>query len=175
MTPTEEVLITIGASEALDVRSGHHLTRRRGDPARTVVRLVSAGDHLRWGVPVGVPTTIDEDFALDPVKVEAAITPRTKGHPAQLPLQPDLARSCLTKPRMRSRALPCRHDLLVYSDEILRPARVRRLLSDREPWARLPGMRRRTVLMGGFLQGLRDDGLAHRLHLCPHRRSSKES
>src|SRR5450756_3186554 len=77
--PTEEILITIGASEALDVA-----VRATLDPGDEVITHEPSYVSYRpaiifaGGVPVGVKTTLDEDFALDPAKVEAAITPRTK-------------------------------------------------------------------------------------------------
>ena len=65
--PTEEILITIGASEALDVA-----IRATIDPGDEVVMHEPSYVSYRpavifaGGVPVGVPTTLDEDFALDP-------------------------------------------------------------------------------------------------------------
>jgi aminotransferase len=99
------------------------------------------------GVPSLVATRFEDDFALDPSAVEAAITPRTKalflGYPsnptgAVLPddVQGELA------------AIAERHDLLVYSDEIY----DRLAYGDyrHRAFSALPGMRERTILMGGF-------------------------
>jgi aminotransferase len=99
------------------------------------------------GVPVGVPTTIDEDFALDPAKVEAAITPRTKAMLINYPCNPTGA---VLPPEAQDEIarIAVRHDLLVYSDEI-----YDRLVYggyQMRTMSSLPGMRRRTVLMGGF-------------------------
>jgi aminotransferase len=99
------------------------------------------------GSVVHVATRLDEDFALDPVAVEAAITPRTKalflGYPcnptgAVLPdaIQDELA------------AVAERHDLLVYSDEIY--DRLAYGSYRHRAFSALPGMRDRTILMGGF-------------------------
>lgn len=146
--PTDEILITVGASEGFDVA-----VRATLDPGDEVVlhepTYVSyrPGIIFAGGVPVGVPTTIEEDFALDPAKVEAAITPRTKAlllnYPcnptgAVLPhdIQDELAR------------IAVRHDLLVYSDEI-----YDRLVYggyEMRAMSALPGMRKRTILLGGF-------------------------
>src|SRR5664280_3131001 len=66
--PTEEILITIGASEGLDVA-----IRATIDPGDEVILHEPSYVSYRpavifaGGVPVGVPTTINEDFALDPV------------------------------------------------------------------------------------------------------------
>ena len=146
--PTEEILITIGASEALDVA-----VRATIDPGDEVIlhepsyvsyrpAIIFAG-----GVPVGVPTTLDEGFALDPAKVEAAITPRTKAILLNYPCNPTGA---VLPPDVQDELgrIAVRHDLLVYTDEI-----YDRLVYggyQMRSMAALPGMRRRTVLMGGF-------------------------
>jgi len=94
-----------------------------------------------------VATRLQDDFALDPSAVEAAITPRTKalflGYPcnptgAVLPVdvQDELA------------AIAVRHDLLVYSDEIY--DRLAYGTYRHRAMSALPGMRERTILVGGF-------------------------
>src|SRR5204862_5953842 len=99
------------------------------------------------GVVRHVPTRLEDDFALDPAAVEAAITPKTKalflGDPcnptgAVLPddIQDELA------------AIAERHDLLVYSDEIY--DRLAYGSYRHRAFSSLPGMRERTILMGGF-------------------------
>jgi len=99
------------------------------------------------GVVRLVSTRMEEDFALDPAAVEAAITPRTKalflGYPcnptgAVLPadVQDELAR------------IAVRHDLLVYSDEIY--DRLAYGTYRHRAMSALPGMRDRTILLGGF-------------------------
>ncbi len=146
--PTEEILITIGASEALDVTC-----RATLDPGDEVILhepsyvsyrpcIVFAG-----GVPVGVNTTIDDDFALDPARVEAAITPRTKALLINFPCNPTGA-VLPHEVQDEIARIAVRHDLLVYSDEI-----YDRLVYggyEMRTMSSLPGMRRRTVLMGGF-------------------------
>jgi aminotransferase len=99
------------------------------------------------GVVRHVATRLEDDFALDPAAVEAAISPRTKalflGYPcnptgAVLPddVQDELA------------AIAERHDLLVYSDEIY--DRLAYGTYRHRAFSALPGMRDRTILMGGF-------------------------
>jgi aminotransferase len=146
--PATELLITVGASEAVDLA-----LRATCDPADEVIlhepsyvayepAVVFAG-----GTVVHVPTRLEDDFALDPAAVEAAITPRTKalflGYPcnptgAVLPddVQDELA------------AIAERHDLLVYSDEIY--DRLAYGSYRHRAFSALPGMRDRTILMGGF-------------------------
>src|ERR671918_2119648 len=146
--PASELLITVGASEAVDLA-----LRATCDPGDEVVlhdpsyvayppAVTFAGGVVRF-----VSTRLEDDFALDPAAVEAAITPRTKalflGYPcnptgAVLPdeVQEELA------------AIAERHDLLVYSDEIY--DRLAYGTYRHRAFSSLPGMRERTILMGGF-------------------------
>jgi aminotransferase len=146
--PATEILITVGASEAVDLA-----LRATCDPGDEVVlhepSYVSYVPAITFsgGTPVRVATRLADDFALDPGAVEAAITPRTKalflGYPcnptgAVLPdeVQDELA------------AIAARHDLLVYSDEIY--DRLAYGSYRHRAFSALPGMRERTILMGGF-------------------------
>jgi len=143
-----EICITVGASEALAV---------------TMAALVDPGDEVvlhepsyvaylpailfNGGVPVLVPTTAEADFELDPAAVEAAITPRTKMLFLGYPCNPTGA--VLSAQTLDALAdLAQRHDLLVVSDEIY----DRLVYGDHRhvPIAALPGMRDRTVTLGGF-------------------------
>jgi aminotransferase len=146
--PGTELLITVGASEALDLAlratcdPGDEVILHEPSYVAYVPAIVFAG-----GTAVHVATRFEDDFALDPAVVEAAITPRTKalflGYPcnptgAVLPdaVQDELAR------------IAERHDLLVYSDEIY--DRLAYGTYRHRAFSALPGMRDRTVLMGGF-------------------------
>ena len=146
--PAKELLITVGASEAVDLAlratcdPGDEVILHEPSYVAYVPAIVFAG-----GSAVHIPTRFEDDFALDPAAVEAAITPRTKalflGYPcnptgAVLPpaVQDELAR------------IAVRHDLLVYSDEIY--DRLNYGDYHHRAMSSLPGMRDRTVLMGGF-------------------------
>jgi aminotransferase len=146
--PQREVLITVGASEAVDLA-----LRATCDPGDEVIlhepSYVAYVPAIQFagGTAVHVATRIEDDFALDPGAVEAAITPRTKalflGYPcnptgAVLPsaVQDELA------------AIAVRHDLLVYSDEIY--DRLAYGSYRHRAMSSLPGMRERTILIGGF-------------------------
>ena len=146
--PRTELLITVGASEALDlamratIEPGDEVILHEPSYVAYVPAIVFAG-----GTVVHVATRFEDDFALDPAAVEAAITPRTKalflGYPcnptgAVLPdaVQDELAR------------IAQRHDLLVFSDEIY--DRLAYGTYRHRPFSSLPGMRERTILMGGF-------------------------
>jgi aminotransferase len=146
--PAGEICVTVGASEAV---------------AATMAALVDPGDEVilhepsyvaylpsimfNGGLPAFVPTTAATNFALEPDAVEAAITPRTKVLFLGYPCNPTGA--VLDEATLRALAeIAVKHDLLVVSDEI-----YDRLVYGGHrhiPIASLPGMRDRTVLMGGF-------------------------
>jgi aminotransferase len=146
--PTSELLITVGASEAVDLAlratcdPGDEVILHEPSYVAYVPAIVFAGGTVRH-----VATRLEDDFALEPAAVEGAITPRTKalflGYPcnptgAVLPdeVQDELAR------------IANRHDLLVYSDEIY--DRLAYGSYRHRAFSALPGMRDRTILMGGF-------------------------
>ncbi len=107
-----------------------------------VPAIVFAGGVVRH-----VATRLDDDFALDPAAVEVAITPRTKalflGYPCNPTgaVLPDDVQDALAD-------IARRHDLLVYSDEIY--DRLAYGTYRHRAFSSLPGMRERTILMGGF-------------------------
>ena len=146
--PKTEILVTVGASEAVDLAlratcdPGDEVILHEPSYVAYVPAVVFAG-----GTVVHVPTRFEDDFALDPADVEAAITPRTKalflGYPANPTgavlddeVQDELAR------------IAEKHDLLVYSDEIY--DRLAYGTYRHRAFSALPGMRERTILMGGF-------------------------
>jgi aminotransferase len=146
--PAGELLITVGASEAV---------------AAAMTAIIDPGDEVilhepsyvaylpaiifNGGVPVLVPTNLEDDFELDPEAVEAAITPRTKAIFLGYPCNPTGA----VLPEAKARAIAeiaARHDLLVVSDEI-----YDRLVyggHEHRAFSSFKGMRERTVLLGGF-------------------------
>jgi aminotransferase len=145
--PETELLITVGVSEALSVALIATV-----DPGDEVIVpepcFVSyrPGVVFAGGTPVTVPTFFENDFQLMAGRVEKAITPRTKAILMGYPNNPTgavMTRECL----LEIADLANRHDLLVYSDEI-----YDRLVYGVEHTclASLPGMRERTVLLGGF-------------------------
>jgi aminotransferase len=146
--PATELLITVGASEAVDLAlratcdPGDEVILHEPSYVAYVPAIVFAG-----GVPVHVPTRFEDDFALDPDAVEAAITPRTKALFLGYPCNPTGA--VLTPEIQEALAeIAERHDLLVYSDEIY--DRLAYGSYRHRAFSSLPGMRDRTILMGGF-------------------------
>jgi aminotransferase len=146
--PATELLITVGASEAVDLA-----IRATIDPGDEVIlhepSYVSyvPGVTFAGGVVRSVATRFEDDFALDPAAVEAAITPRTKALFLGYPCNPTGA--VLTDAiQDELAAIAERHDLLVYSDEIY--DRLAYGTYRHRAFSALPGMRGRTILMGGF-------------------------
>jgi len=105
-----------------------------------------AGIILAGGVPVPVATKAEDAFQVTAAKIEAAITPRTKAILLGYPCNPTgavLDRETLVE----IAEVVTRRDLLVISDEI-----YDRLVygMDHVCVPSLPGMRDRTILLGGF-------------------------
>jgi aminotransferase len=98
------------------------------------------------GVPVSVPTYVTDDFQVTAETIEKAITSKTKAILLGYPNNPTGA--VMTKAVMAEiTALAEQYDLLIISDEI-----YDRLVYGVEHICvpTLPGMRDRTVLLGGF-------------------------
>ena len=146
--PATELLITVGASEAVDLA-----LRATCDPGDEVVlhepsyvayppAVTFAGGVVRF-----VSTRMEDDFALDPADVEAAITQRTKGLLLGYPCNPTGA-VLPDEVQDELAQIAVRHDLLVYSDEIY--DRLAYGSYRHRALSALDGMRERTILMGGF-------------------------
>jgi aminotransferase len=146
--PKRELLITVGASEALDlamratIDPGDEVILHEPSYVAYVPAVVFAG-----GSVVHVATRFEDDFALDPAAVEAAITPRTKALFLGYPCNPTGA-VLSDEVQAELARIAERHDLLVYSDEIY--DRLAYGTYRHRAFSALPGMRERTILMGGF-------------------------
>ena len=146
--PRTELIITVGASEAVDAA-----LRAICDPGDEVIyhepSFVAYAPciTLAGGVPVAIATGDETDFRITAAQLEAAITPRTKAVFLGYPNNPTGA--VLDRAELEKIAeVVERHDLLVISDEI-----YERLVyggHEHVPFSALPGMRERTVLIGGF-------------------------
>jgi aminotransferase len=145
--PETELLITVGVSEALSISLIATI-----DPGDEIIVpepcFVSyrPGVIFAGGTPVTVPTFFEHNFQLMADRVEKAITPHTKAILMGYPNNPTgavMTRECL----LEIAELAERYDLLIYSDEI-----YDQLVYgiDHTCMACLPGMRERTVLLGGF-------------------------
>ena len=145
--PVQEVLVTVGVSEGLDL---------------ALRAILAPGDHvlvpepcyvsynacvsLAGGVPIPVVTTIETEFRLTVQQLEAALTPQTKvlliGYPnnptgAIMNREELLEIACFVK----------KHDLLVISDEIYAKLTYE---GEHTCFSSLPDMRDRTILLNGF-------------------------
>jgi aminotransferase len=145
--PETELLMAVGVSEAMMAAALATL-----DPGDEV--LVPEPCFVAYPAcvqfadarPVYVPTRVEDNFQVSGAALEAAITPRTKAILIGYPNNPTGA--VLSPERMAEvAAVAERHDLLVISDEI-----YDRLVYGVEHtcFAALPGMKERTILLGGF-------------------------
>ncbi|MBW8010457.1 MAG: aminotransferase class I/II-fold pyridoxal phosphate-dependent enzyme [Chloroflexi bacterium] len=145
--PGNELVITVGVSEALHIAMMALLNP--GDeviiPTPCFVSY-QADVLLAGGVPVEVPSQFEDNFQLDPQAVEVAITPRTKAVLVGYPNNPTGAVASREVLLELSRIAE-QHDLIVISDEIYDQ------LVYGQPhvcFSSLPGMKERTILLGGF-------------------------
>ncbi|MBF7081484.1 aminotransferase class I/II-fold pyridoxal phosphate-dependent enzyme [Desulfallas sp. Bu1-1] len=145
--PRNEILITVGVSEALDLAMRALL--QPGDevliPEPSYVSYAPC-TTLAGGTPVFLPTGLENGFRLSADQVQAAITPRTKILLLCYPNNPTGA--VMDRAELaRIAEVAVEHDLIVISDEIYdRLTYVGRHTC----MASLPGMRDRTVLLNGF-------------------------
>ncbi|MEP7082054.1 MAG: aminotransferase class I/II-fold pyridoxal phosphate-dependent enzyme [Chloroflexota bacterium] len=146
--PRTELVITVGASEGVD--ASLRATLNPGDEViyhEPCFVAYAPCIELAGGVPVRVATTAATDFRVSADAIEAAVTPRTKGIFLGYPNNPTGA--VLERGDLEAIAeVAERHDLLVYTDEI-----YDRLVYGEHAhtaFSSLPGMRERTVLLGGF-------------------------
>lgn len=146
--PEQEVLITVGVSEAMYLIMQAILDT--GDevivPQPCFVSY-TASVLLAGGVVVDLPTYARDHFQVNAGDVRAAITPRTKAILIGFPSNPTGAvmdRAGLLEIARIAEA----HDLLVISDEIY----DRLVYSDHQHvmFAALPGMAERTIHLGGM-------------------------
>ncbi len=145
--PDSEIIVTVGVSEGL-LLAAHALLDAGDellcpDPYYVAYQPVCV---LAGGTFVPVPTDMENEFRLRAEDLEARIGPRTKALLMGYPSNPTGAQMTRDDLMAIARVVE-RHDLVVISDEI-----YDRLSYDlpHTCFASLPGMRERTVLLGGF-------------------------
>ena len=116
--PQKEILVTIGASEAIDLALRAMITP--GDevlvPDPSYVSY-APGVIFAGGIPVPVETRQEDDFRLKPEQLEKCITEKTKLLILPYPNNPTGA--IMTKEDLEAVAeVILKHDLMVISDEI---------------------------------------------------------
>ena len=148
--PEEEVLVTVGVSEAMDLALRVILSP--GDevlvPQPCYVSYMPCVS-LAGGCPIGIPTTADSGFRISIEQLEAAASPRTKAILLGYPCNPTgaiMSREILTKIVNFAK----RRNLYIISDEIY----------DRLNYtgghvcvASIPGAWERTITLNGFSKG----------------------
>jgi aminotransferase len=145
--PLSELVITVGVSEALYLALNAVI--EPGDeviiPTPCFVSY-QAEVILAGGVPVELPSRVEDDFQLNPEKLAAAVTSKTKAILIGYPNNPTGAVATRQVLEELGRIAE-QHDLVVISDEI-----YDRLVYDFEhiSFASLPGMKSRTITLGGF-------------------------
>ncbi len=146
-SPDDEVLVTVGVSEALFLALKVLLDP--GDEVLVVEPCFVANAamvEMAGGNPVLVPTSVEKDFQVTGADLEAGITPRTKAILLSYPNNPTGA--VLTRDHMlQVAAVAEAHDLVVISDEI-----YERLVYgiDHVNFATLPNMYERTIVLSGM-------------------------
>jgi len=146
--PEHEVLLTVGASEAIDLA-----LRSMVNPGDEVLMpdpsYVSYAPNvlLVGGIPVPIQTTSKEEFKLTPQILEKAITKKSKLLILPYPNNP--TGGIMTKKELEAIApIIKKHDLMVLSDEIY--AELTYGDEKHASFASLKGMRERTVHVNGF-------------------------
>ena len=145
--PEDEVLVTVGVSEALDLALRALLNP--GDevlyhePCYVSYRATILFAH---GVPLAVETRAENGFRLTRAMLEARVTPRTKVLMLNFPNNPTGA--VMSRAELEDIAAFARErDLIVITDEIYGEltydARHQSIVS-------LPGLRERTIFLHGF-------------------------
>ncbi len=145
--PATEIVITVGGSEALYLSATALL-----NPGDEVIILTpcfvayQAEVFLAGGVPVEVPCRVENDFDVDPEDIRRAITPRTKAILIGFPNNPTGAVASRER-LIEIGRIAEQHDLVVLSDEIYDQLvyGVKHVC-----FPALPGMRDRSILLGGF-------------------------
>jgi aminotransferase len=146
--PENEIIITVGGSEALNLAAIALV-----NPGDEVIVLTpcfvsyQAAVILAGGVAVEVPCHMENNFDFDPQEIRAAITPRTKAILVGFPNNPTGAVASREN-LMEVARIAREHDLVVISDEIY----DRLVYSGHKHvcFPSLEGMHDRTILLGGF-------------------------
>ena len=145
--PKDEIVVSVGVSEALYLA----LTAVINPGEEIIIPTpcfvsYQAEVLLAGGVPVEVPGKMEHGFQPEPGLIEKAVTPRTKAIFIGFPNNPTGAVATRENLEAISR-IAMKHDLLVISDEIYDS-----LVYDVDHicFASLPGMKDRTITLGGF-------------------------
>ncbi|MCX7713636.1 MAG: aminotransferase class I/II-fold pyridoxal phosphate-dependent enzyme [Chthoniobacterales bacterium] len=146
--PLNEILVTVGVSEAIDLA-----LRAVLEPGDEVIYhepcyvSYNPSVQLAHGVPVPIQTRAEDGFTLRAEEIEKALSPRTRVLMMNFPTNPTGA--TMPPDELKKIASLCRkHDLVVLTDEI-----YSELTYDSQPHysiAAYEGMRERTIFLHGL-------------------------
>ena len=153
---TDEMMLTIGASEAIDLSLRALLNE--GDevliPNPSYVAH-QAEVHMCGGTAVPVPTHLEDGFKLRVEELEKLITEKTKAILMCYPSNPTGAIMDY-EDLLPIAEFAKAHDLIVISDEIYSELTYHK---DHVSMASLPGMKERTIILNGFSKSYAMTGL----------------
>jgi aminotransferase len=145
--PKNQILITVGVSEALDIA-----LRAIINPGDEIIYhepcyvSYAPSISLAYGVPVAVSCTAANNFAVTAEAIEKAITPKSKVLVLNFPTNPTGGTMTRTD-LLKIADVVLRHNLLVITDEIYSELTFE---GEHTSIASLPGMRERTIFLHGF-------------------------
>lgn len=145
----EQVLITVGVSEAIDIALRAVL--EPGDEVLVVEPCYvsyRACVILAGGVPVSVTTSAEHNFRVQPEDILSKITPRTKVIMLCYPNNPTGAVMEKEDLEKIAAVLREREDILIISDEVY--SELTYTANDHVSIASLPDMYERTLVLNGF-------------------------
>ena len=165
-SPVNEVLITVGASEGIDLALRALVCP--GDevliPEPSYVSY-APGVIFSGGTPVPVVTRAEDEFALTPEALRAAITPKTKALILPYPNNP--TGGVMTRQQLQAIARVLEEtNVVVISDEIYSEL----VYSGHEhtAFASIEGMRERTITLNGFSKAFAMTGWRVGYACAPH-------
>ncbi|HVY70017.1 MAG TPA: aminotransferase class I/II-fold pyridoxal phosphate-dependent enzyme, partial [Verrucomicrobiae bacterium] len=145
--PANQILITVGVSEALDIA-----LRAVINPGDEILFhepcyvSYSPSITLAHGVAVPIACSADNGFAVTAEAIEKVITPKSKALLLNFPTNP--TGGTMTRAELlRIADVVLKHNLLVITDEIYSELTFE---GEHVSIAALPGMRERTIFLHGF-------------------------
>lgn len=145
--PENEILITVGVSEGLDLA-----LRALVNPGDEVIVpepcYVSYSPCILFagGVPVTIKTSRANDFEVTSSEIERHLSPKTKAILLNYPNNPTGA-TIGREELLKIKILVEDHGIVLISDEIYAELTYE---GEHTPFASLPGMKERTILLNGF-------------------------
>lgn len=145
--PANEVLVTVGVSEGLDLAMRAILVP--GDevliPEPCYVSY-SPTVYLTGAIPVPISARPENDFRITAAQIEEKITSKTKALVLSYPNNPTGA-TISREELLEIAKVVKKHDLIVLSDEVYGKLTY---VGEHTCFASLPGMKERTLLLSGF-------------------------